>query len=138
MKTDVWGWQMGGNAKRVMIVDDDVDLLETVQLILEGRGYRVITAQSGDEALERLRRSPRPSLILLDLMMPGMNGWQLREKLLAAPEHAVIPVVVLSGDHIALRKRPPARCAGVLRKPVDLATFLETVERTTLRSRPAQ
>jgi CheY-like chemotaxis protein len=121
---------------RVMVVDDDVDLLETLALILESNGYQVTTATSGEEALERLDPCERPSLILLDLMMPGMNGWRLRDKLLEHPEYASIPVVVLSGDHVALRNTPPPRAARQLRKPVDLHTLLAVVEQT-MGERPA-
>jgi CheY-like chemotaxis protein len=112
----------------VLIVDDDVDLLEAAALILEQCGYRVLTATSGEQALEQLRVGPRPSLILFDLMMPGMNGWTLRQKLLDTPEYAGIPAIVLSGDHMVLRNAPPPRCTNTLKKPVDLATLLQVVK----------
>jgi two-component system, chemotaxis family, chemotaxis protein CheY len=114
----------------VLIVDDDVDLLEAVALILEQCGYRILTATSGEQALEQLRVGPRPSLILFDLMMPGMNGWTLRQKLLDTPEYADIPAVVLSGDHMVLRNAPPPRCTSTLKKPVDLATLLQVVKQS--------
>jgi two-component system, chemotaxis family, chemotaxis protein CheY len=120
-------------AKVVLIVDDDVDLLEAVALILEQCGYRVLTATNGEQALEQLRIGPKPSLILFDLMMPGMNGWTLRQKLLEMPAYADIPVVVLSGDHMVLRSAPPPGCASTLKKPVDLSTLLETVKQGCAR-----
>jgi two-component system, chemotaxis family, chemotaxis protein CheY len=112
----------------VLIVDDDIDLLEALALILERRGYRVLTATSGDKALEVLQETPLPSLILFDLMMPGMNGWSLRQKLLDKAAYASIPAVVLSGDHTALQNTPPPGCARTLRKPIDLATLLDVVK----------
>jgi two-component system, chemotaxis family, chemotaxis protein CheY len=116
-------------AKTVLVVDDDVDFLDTVVLVLESRGYRVMTARGGDEALRRLTEGPRPSLILLDLMMPGMHGWEFRDRLLAMPELSSVPVVVLSGDHTALRCRPPPELEACLAKPVGLQALLEAVER---------
>jgi CheY-like chemotaxis protein len=121
---------MTAPASIVLIVDDDVDLLEAVSLILERRGYRVLTATNGEQALEQLRDGPRPSLILIDLMMPGMDGWSLRQKLLDNPAQADIPTVVLSGDHAVLRNSPPPRCTKTLQKPVDLATLLDVVKQS--------
>ena len=112
----------------VLIVDDDTDLLEALALILERRDYRVLTATSGEQALELLRQGPLPSLILFDLMMPGMNGWSLRQKLLESPAYASIPAVVLSGDHAVLRNAPPPGCTRALQKPVDLVTLLDVVK----------
>jgi CheY-like chemotaxis protein len=116
-------------AQLVLIVDDDVDVLEALAMILEQRGYRVHTATSGEQALEQLRTGPLPSLILFDLMMPGMSGWTLRDKLLETPAYADIPVIVLSGDHGMLRSAPPPGCTNALRKPVDLVTLLDAVKR---------
>ena len=113
----------------VLIVDDDADLLDALTLILERRGYRVLSATSGEQALERMQAGPLPSLILFDLMMPGMSGWGLRQKLLDDPTYADIPVLVLSGDHAVLRNAPPPRCTNALRKPVDLLTLLDAVKR---------
>jgi two-component system, chemotaxis family, chemotaxis protein CheY len=117
----------------VMVIDDDVDLLDALAMILERRGYRVLTATSGEHALEQLRVGPRPSLILFDLMMPGMNGWVLRQELLETPAYADIPAVVLSGDHMVLRDAPPPRCTSTLKKPVDLETLLDVVKRGCAR-----
>ena len=61
-------------------------------------------------------------------MMPGMNGWSFRQKLLESPQYGSIPVVVLSGDHAVLRHAPPPRCTSRLQKPVDLATLLDVVK----------
>jgi CheY-like chemotaxis protein len=129
---------MSTPAQLVLIVDDDVDLLEALAMILERRGYGVLTATSGEQALEQLQAGPLPSLILFDLrLMPGMNGWTLRQRLLETPAYADIPVVVLSGDHGVLRDAPPPRCANVLRKPVDLLTLLDAVKRGCCAGREA-
>ena len=121
---------MNGPQPLVLVVDDDPDLLEALCLILERKGYLVLTALNGEQAFDRLRESPLPSLILFDLMMPGMNGWAFRQKLLESTEYRDIPVVVLSGDHSVLRKAPPPRCTRQLQKPVDLETLLEAVRQS--------
>jgi CheY-like chemotaxis protein len=112
----------------VLIVEDDADIADTLAAILEQRGYRAETAADGAEALARLRHGPVPSLILLDLMMPVMDGIQFRRAQLAARELASIPVVVLTAD---AGQRPPLGVAGWLLKPVDLDRLLDTVRRLT-------
>lgn len=119
---------MSASGHTVMIVDDDIDLLDAIALILERRGYRVVTATSGDQALALLGEGPLPSLIMFDLMMPGMDGWSLRQKLLETPAYADIPAIALSGDHTVLRRSPPPRCTKALQKPLDLETLLEVVK----------
>jgi two-component system response regulator MprA len=114
---------------RVMVVDDDEDILESYDMLLSGAGYQVDTAPSGEIALEKLRAGARPALILLDLMMPTMSGWAFRAQLLAERALADLPVVVFSGDHRALERTPPPAIAAVLKKPVDAATLLATIEK---------
>ena len=110
----------------VLVVDDDEDFREIVSMVLRGEGREVVCATSGEEALSLLQRGFRPSLILMDLMMPGMNGWVLRHRLAQDPELARIPIAVLSGDHQALRVHPPegVKC---LQKPVSLSTLFDVV-----------
>lgn len=115
--------------RRLMVVDDDEDIRESYVLFLESAGYEVSTAQNGVVALERLRSGSRPSLIMIDLMMPVMNGWDLRAELLADPSLADIPVVVFSGDYRELARTPPPAIVGVFRKPVDLDALLQTIAR---------
>jgi CheY-like chemotaxis protein len=62
----------------VLIVDDDLDILGALADLLESEGYHVTTVTDGQAALSYLRRGLRPCVILLDLMMPGMNGWDFR------------------------------------------------------------
>jgi CheY-like chemotaxis protein len=80
--------------KRVMIVDDDADIRCGIAYALELEGYEVVQARDGREALQKLRHALRPAAIVLDLMMPGMNGWQFREEQRRDPELAKIPVIV--------------------------------------------
>jgi two-component system response regulator CpxR len=114
-------------AAPILVVDDDADIREIMTVALESSGYPVISAADGIECLEMLRRRGRPRLILLDLMMPRMDGWAVCAALAADPQLAGVPVVVLTGNS---RATPAGLCAaGFLRKPFDLPALLEVVRR---------
>lgn len=115
--------------KRVLVVEDDPDIRDMVGGVLSLEGYDVMSASNGVEALDLLRDKPRPGLILLDLMMPIMNGWELRSELGRNPHLSAIPIVVISGDGSIDRKASALGVNGYLRKPVDLDSLLETVQR---------
>ena len=80
----------------ILLIDDDPDTREQLAEILREAGYLVATARNGLEGLEKLKTDYAPCVILLDLMMPVMNGWQFRAKQLSEPELAQLPVIVLS------------------------------------------
>lgn len=106
-------------AKSVLLVDDDDDIREVLETLIERWGYRVTTAGSGRQALDTLRsQSEVPGLVLLDLTMPDMSGWAVRDEMLADPRLADVPVVVLSGMADAEVCEEAERTAGVLLKPV--------------------
>jgi CheY-like chemotaxis protein len=90
-------------------------------------GYRVVGAANGREALDRLPSMPKPSLILLDLMMPVMNGWEFAEALQADVEFAAIPIVVLTAFGRELEKHSIST-QGVIAKPVDLDRLFRLVK----------
>ena len=115
-------------AKCVLVVDDDPDICEALQVVLESYGHRVVTAESGADALDKLRTGADPCLILLDLMMPGMNGIEFRGEQLRDPALAAIPVVILSADGDVAAKAATVGAEGLL-KPVDLDVLLDTVKR---------
>jgi CheY-like chemotaxis protein len=118
------------SAGQVLVVEDDPDIQETIRDLLEARGCVVDVADDGLHALERLRGARRRTcLILLDLMMPTMNGWQFRELQLKEPDLASVPVVVLSADGSTAQRAAELGVAGYLRKPVQLDDLLATVER---------
>lgn len=112
----------------VLIVEDDPDQRDAVTLALEGEGYTVVRASTGLEALELLLGGTRPCMILLDLMMPEMDGVQFRDEQLKSDELARIPVVVLSAFGQATRAKY-LQVAEYLRKPVELDRLLSVVER---------
>jgi CheY-like chemotaxis protein len=113
----------------VMVVDDDPDIRESMETLLKVYGYPVMVVADGAEALIHLRNGARPCLILLDLMMPGMNGFELSEHLAADPELAKIPLVVITGAGPAVAEKARALQVEVMRKPFELTTLLSTVAR---------
>jgi CheY-like chemotaxis protein len=107
----------------VLIVDDDDDVRETLRACLEEEGFSVRTARNGLEAMALLGNGTPPGLILLDLMMPEMNGWEVLEQLRSDQARAAIPVAVMSGSH-----RGEVRAADyVIPKPFDLTAMVELV-----------
>jgi CheY-like chemotaxis protein len=119
----------GGKPPLVLLVEDDPDLRETTALLLEDEGYRVCAAANGLEALNQLLDGPVPGVILLDLLMPVMNGWEFRAQQQRDPRLAPIPVVVVtaSRDHLPSSLFPEG--SAVLRKPVALDELLANVRR---------
>lgn len=111
---------------RVMVVDDDDALRESVCELLAEEGFRTMFAEDGSVALEKLRGAPEmPDVILLDLMMPEMNGWQFREAQLKDSTLARIPVVVMT----ARRDVDDVSADAILYKPIKLAELLEAIRR---------
>ena len=116
------------NCKTVLVVDDDRDIRDVLTDALEAEGYEVVTAADGQEALNWLRSGvERPCIILLDLMMPKMDGIQFRTELLNDAVLTHIPVVVLSADPSAIVAARSLNFAGSLRKPVPLEALLAAV-----------
>jgi CheY-like chemotaxis protein len=112
----------------ILVVDDDADLRETLQAILDDSGYGVIAVANGQAALEQLQAGARPRLILLDLMMPEMNGWQFLERARADSILDAIPVVIMTARKAA-DLLPLPSSEHVLHKPFDSSKLLTTIAR---------
>src|SRR3954454_11079410 len=112
----------------ILLVDDDDELRESIAEGLEAAGFVVIRAADGHDALGHLRHESRPALVLLDLLMPGMNGWQLCEVIHADPALADIPIVALTAtasmDPESLHL---ADVADWIAKPFDLNEVLGVI-----------
>lgn len=94
---------LGGSLMSIVVVDDEDDIREAVQVVLEAEGYRTAAAANGQEALELLRRGEQPPcLILLDLMMPVMDGWEFLKEIAEEPRLLSIPVAIMSA-HPSIR-----------------------------------
>jgi CheY-like chemotaxis protein len=116
-----------GGTALVLVVEDDLDIREVMRMVLEASGYEVLEAGDGAEALV-VARAHRPRLILLDLMMPGMDGFQFRESQLRDPAIAAIPVVIVSGGGALPQKAAELGAAGYLVKPTDLQRLLAMMQ----------
>ncbi len=113
----------------VLVVEDDADVRQSLVEVLEDEGYEVAAAGDGLEALDYLHAAQKPRLILLDLMMPRMDGFQFRAAQQNDQSLAEIPVAVVSADEQGGSKATALRASGYLRKPVKLADLLALVAR---------
>jgi CheY-like chemotaxis protein len=113
------------SSKRVLVVDDDDDIREVIGELLDDVGYEVILARDGRQALAMLTKEPLPSAIVLDMMMPGMDGATFRAKQLADERLAAIPVVAISA--FGKPRLPGVR--ETLAKPFDMSALREAIER---------
>lgn len=107
----------------VLLVEDELELRELMQEALELNGYRVVAAADGAEALALVSSVERVCLVILDLLMPRMDGWEFCARARSQPQLAGVPIVV----HSSSVAEPPAGANGVLRKPVELDQLLSTV-----------
>src|SRR5262245_33009815 len=116
---------------QIMIVDDSRAVRAGLERVFRGEGYDVATAGDGREALEQLESGVRPDLILVDLLMPGMDGVEFHRKLKSSVHLAMIPVVVLSAsepDPAWERELAGTECIGA---PIDIERLIRIAERYT-------
>ncbi len=116
-------------SKLILIVEDDPDVAMSMGDVLESEGYRIAIAGNGSEAIDELKKGTRPDLILLDMMMPVMDGWKFREEQRRLPEVDAIPVVTVTADGDARGKAASVQAAAHLSKPVTIDGLLDVVER---------
>jgi CheY-like chemotaxis protein len=112
--------------KGILIVEDDEGIRETLKIMLEFEGYPVTVTSNGKEALATLAGMIEPNLIILDLMMPVMNGWEFHEEIQKKENWARIPVVVLSAF---TDKSNNLKNVSVLKKPIEIDDLLRTVKK---------
>ena len=109
----------------ILVVEDNDDVREMMAVTLELEGHEVATAVNGRDALNKLHSGEKPCLILLDLMMPVMNGWEFQHELEHDPDLRDVPVVVVSAATHDMIRRTEA--AAYLPKPIDLDQLLDVV-----------
>jgi CheY-like chemotaxis protein len=112
----------------VLLIEDDADIREVLAGVLRDEGYDVGTAANGKEGLEWLRAHEPPFLVLLDLMMPVMDGYAFRAEQRADPALKQIPVVVITAGTMDERVKA-MDLNGAFKKPIDLNVLLDTVEK---------
>ena len=114
----------------ILVVEDDRDIRESLTEVLEDEGYSVAEAEDGVQALEYLKTAGKTTdLILLDLMMPNMNGFEFREAQLEDPRHATIPVAVLTADASVRYKAATLKADAYVRKPLKIDALVNLVGR---------
>lgn len=110
----------------ILVVEDEKGIQDIIKIALEMEGYKVFTADNGKEGLELLPKMQTPCLILLDLMMPIMNGWEFVEALSKEMTLATIPVVIVTAYGERAHSVPSK---GILKKPIDLDALLDQVNK---------
>jgi CheY-like chemotaxis protein len=110
----------------ILVVEDDRDLRDSLCDALRLEGYEVVCVEDGEAALQHLRSTTSTCLILLDLMMPVMDGWSFREAMLKDPTLAAIPVVVMTAAGAQAARSVPAH--RVLHKPLHMDTVVKVVQ----------
>ena len=111
----------------ILVIDDEISIVEMLSTFLEEEGLQVMTAYNGQEGLERLANA-QPAVVVSDVMMPVLNGWELCRRMQADPGYQSIPVVLMS----AMRTAPSlagCRYAALVRKPFELDEMLQTITR---------
>jgi two-component system, OmpR family, response regulator VicR len=121
---------------RVVCIEDEPEMIDLVRLILARKGFEVIGASSGQEAL-RLISELKPSLVLLDLMMPDIDGWEVYQRMKADPETKFIPVIVVTAKSQSIDKMLGLHIAKVddyITKPFGPAELLRSVEKVLAKT----
>ena len=113
----------------ILYVEDEIDTRDAVTFALEHEGFTVFGVANGQTALDYLRSNPPPCLILLDLMVPVMDGWQFMAERARDPDLLAIPVVVVSAHPSVQRQTAPLKAAGYLTKPIDMEQLVATVRK---------
>ncbi len=122
----------------VLVVDDIPDILKLLDATLQFKGYRVVTARDGQEALDVIQRE-RPALVIADILMPKMDGFSLLHRIRLDPEMRNLPVIFLSATYVAQEDKDFARAIGVTRfieKPVDWDKFLPIISEILTEGAP--
>jgi two-component system response regulator MprA len=131
------GFGLMAATKRLLVIDDQIAIVQLLEELLTEEGYEVEGITDSVEALERVLRPPRPDLLILDLMMPQVTGWEVLETLRSNPATATVPVILLTAaprqGQVELNQRNPSLCI-LLAKPIGLDELLMQIESMLSRS----
>jgi len=116
-------------AHRVLVVDDYDDTRDALAAMMGSAGFQVESAWGAEDALRHLRAGFRPCVALLDLRMPGMDGWALWDRMKADPELADIAVVLVSGDMVECQRAEALGVRALMTKPIEPDALIAAVER---------
>jgi CheY-like chemotaxis protein len=130
------GKDMSQDSKTVVCIEDEPGVIELIRFILERRGLQVVGAESGPEGLNTVRRL-RPVLVLLDLMLPGMDGWEVYRRMKADETTKDIPVIVVTAKAANVDEMLAIQVAKVdeyVRKPFSLQDLVDSVDKVLART----
>ena len=115
--------------RRILVVEDSPELQTLLKMALQEQGYRVFCSNNGKDALNYLKNSANPTdLILLDLMMPIMDGYEFRRQQLLDKKFSMIPVVVMTADENFSANDPAMRIKNYLKKPMELGNLTKIID----------
>ncbi len=123
------------NPVRILIVDDDPTIRSVIEALLEDEGFTPVTAANGQEAVAIVRDNP-PALVLMDLMMPVMNGVEAARTLKSAPETASVPIIAMSAGFILRESIDDLLADSIISKPFDLDALIANIRSTLRRANP--
>lgn len=116
------------SAKTILVVEDDKDISITLKIFLEGEGYQVLLAENGSIALDLIQKHGMPNLILLDMKMPIMNGWQFAIEFISRHDHNT-SIVVMTAAADAEQRAKDISAIGWVGKPFALDDLLAKVKK---------
>jgi two-component system alkaline phosphatase synthesis response regulator PhoP len=126
---------MSSESRTIVCIEDEPGVIELIRLILERRGFKVVGAVSGVEGLEAVRQV-KPSLVLLDLMMPGMDGWEVYRRMKADAIMKTIPVIIVTAKAEGIDEvlaKHIAKVDDYIKKPFSLQELMQAIERVLHR-----
>src|SRR5437773_464309 len=116
-------------ARTILVVEDNAVSREGLKVILANAGYTIVLAENGQQALALLQKDPVPDLVLLDMLMPVLDGWHFLKQIQQVHRLAAVPVVVVTGTILTREWAQSQGCAGFVHKPIDPQLLLEEIRR---------
>jgi CheY-like chemotaxis protein len=116
-------------SKTILVVEDNTITREGLAVLLNAEGYAVATASNGRQALELLQTRPTPDLILLDMLMPVLDGWHFIRQIQQQPDLASVPIVVVTGTILTREWAESHGCTGFIHKPIEPDPLREEIRR---------
>lgn len=125
-RLDLLGDIKSNSSRTVLVVEDDEGIRDTLRIFLELEGYTAFTAKNGQDGIDVLQTIPNPCLILLDLMMPVMNGWEFIEVISKDAVRSSIPIVIVTAY---ADQASTINARGIIKKPIDLDVLSKVVKK---------
>jgi len=129
---DLFSWEVIVSPKRILYIEDKIEMISLTRIFLRQKGFEVLGALGGEQGLETIKQE-KPDLVLLDLVMPGMSGWEVYKKMQADDNMARIPVIIVSASSQELQPEPKwqsmSSVVDYIAKPFAPRTLVESIKR---------